>query len=181
MKYDPQPADVWSLAIIFCCMTLRRFPWKAPRQSDNSFKLFSSSPDLPQNTTPSSPPLPTSKSHQSRSAAAAAAGVSVPEIQGTPNNPAPSTVQGSGGPQIKGPYRLLRLLPRESRHIIGRMLELNPKKRATLEEIWYDEWIGGLHYCTQEVGGSIAKALGHTHVLEGTSGGSNVSTRKSTK
>lgn len=184
LKYDPQPADIWSLAIIFCCMTLRRFPWKAPRQSDNSFKLFSAPPDPPQNTTSSSPPLPTSKSHQNRSAAAASAErAEAKEIEGSLNNPAPSTVQGSGSsaPQIKGPYRLLRLLPRESRHIIGRMLELNPKKRATLEEIWYDEWIGNLQYCTQEVGGDVVKAPGHAHVLEGTSGGSNVSTRKSTK
>lgn len=183
LKYDPQPADVWSLAIIFCCMTLRRFPWKAPRQSDNSFKLFSAPPDPPPQSTTSSTPLPTSKSHQNRSAAAATADNTEPkEIEGSLSNPAPSTVQGSGGgSQIKGPFRLLRLLPRESRHIIGRMLELNPKKRATLEEIWYDEWIGSLQYCTQEVGGEIVKAPGHTHVLEGTSGGSNVSTRKSTK
>src|ERR1700735_4875638 len=43
-KYDPQPADIWSLAIIFCCMSLRRFPWKMPRMSDNSYKLFISTP-----------------------------------------------------------------------------------------------------------------------------------------
>ncbi|KAH8150577.1 uncharacterized protein LAJ45_05273 [Morchella importuna] len=180
IKYDPQPADIWSLAIIFCCMTLRRFPWKAPRQSDNSFKLFSSPSDPPQNTQSSSPPLPTSKSHQNRTAAVAQAGNNNKEVEGTTNNPAPSTVQGSGQ-QIKGPYRLLRLLPRESRYIIGRMLDLDPKRRATLEEIWYDGWIGNLQYCTQEVGGTVCKAPGHTHTLEGTSGGSNVSTTKSTK
>ncbi|RPA90254.1 Pkinase-domain-containing protein [Choiromyces venosus 120613-1] len=149
LKYDPQPADVWSLAIIICCMTLRRFPWKAPRQSDNSFKLFS---------------MPSE----------------IPAIEGSVSNPAPSTVQGSGQ-HIKGPHRLLRLLPRESRHIIGRMLELNPKKRATLEEIWNDEWIKSISYCQQEEGGKVIKGVGHTHVLEGQSGGSNVSTRKSTK
>ncbi|KAI7078512.1 Pkinase-domain-containing protein, partial [Hortaea werneckii] len=44
-KYDPRPADIWSIAIIFCCMTLRRFPWKAPRISDNSYRLFISPPD----------------------------------------------------------------------------------------------------------------------------------------
>ncbi|CAZ86103.1 unnamed protein product [Tuber melanosporum] len=140
LKYDPQPADVWSLAIIYCCMTLRRFPWKAPRQSDNSFKLFSMPPDAP----------------------------------------TPTTVQGSGQ-QVKGPHRLLRLLPRESRQIISRMLDLNPKKRATLEEIWNDEWIRSILYCQQEEGGKIVKGVGHTHVLEGQSGGSNVSTRKSAK
>lgn len=43
-KYDPQAVDIWSLAIIFCCMSLRRFPWKVPRLSDNSYKLFASEP-----------------------------------------------------------------------------------------------------------------------------------------
>lgn len=43
--YDPRPLDIWSIAIMFCCMTLRRFPWKAPKSSDNSFKLFSTPPD----------------------------------------------------------------------------------------------------------------------------------------
>ncbi|PWW79986.1 Pkinase-domain-containing protein [Tuber magnatum] len=145
LNYDPQPADVWSLAIIYCCMTLRRFLWKAPRQSDDSFKLFSMPPETPR----------------------------------TASNPAPSTVQGSGQ-HIKGPHRLLRLLPRASRHIISRMLDLSPKKRATLEEIWNDDWIQSISYCQQEEGGKVIKGVGHTHVL-GQSGGSNVSTRKSAK
>jgi len=28
--YDPRKTDVWSVAIIFMCMLLRRFPWKIP-------------------------------------------------------------------------------------------------------------------------------------------------------
>jgi len=44
--YDPRPVDVWSIAIMFCCMTLRRFPWKAPKQTDNSFKLFTTKPEI---------------------------------------------------------------------------------------------------------------------------------------
>jgi serine/threonine protein kinase len=183
LKYDPQPADVWSLAIIYCCMTLRRFPWKAPRQSDNSFKLFSMPPDAPSGSnTPA--PLPTSRNHQSNRPSAtvdrAVSRESSKALEGTVSNPAPTTVQGSGQ-QVKGPHRLLRLLPRESRQIISRMLDLNPKKRATLEEIWNDEWIRSILYCQQEEGGKIVKGVGHTHVLEGQSGGSNVSTRKSAK
>jgi serine/threonine protein kinase len=141
LKYDPQPADIWSLAIIYCCMTLRRFPWKAPRQSDNSFRLFSSPPDPPSTLTPQE------------------------TTEGSAANPHPSNVSGAGQSPPKGPNRLLRILPRESRHIIGRMLELDPKKRATLEEIWNDDWIRSIEYCKQEQG-TVIHATNHTHVLE---------------
>ncbi|GAV27267.1 hypothetical protein PMKS-000731 [Pichia membranifaciens] len=42
--YDPSLADVWSLAIIYCCMVLRRFPWRVPKDSDASYGYFSSPP-----------------------------------------------------------------------------------------------------------------------------------------
>jgi serine/threonine protein kinase len=67
---------------------------------------------------------------------------------------------------IKGPWRLLRLLPRESRHIMGRMLEIDPKKRATMGEILDDPWISGTGICRQEVGGKVIRAEGHAHTLE---------------
>nr|ODN90074.1 HAL protein kinase [Cryptococcus depauperatus CBS 7841] len=39
--YDPRLTDVWSVAIIFMCMVLRRFPWKIPDfKADMSFRLF---------------------------------------------------------------------------------------------------------------------------------------------
>lgn len=44
MGYDPRLADVWSIAIIFCCMVLKRFPWKIPKESDVSFKAFCEPP-----------------------------------------------------------------------------------------------------------------------------------------
>src|SRR6202012_5388406 len=54
-KYDPTATDIWSLAIIFCCMTLRRFPWRQPRIVDNSYKLFIS-PPTPGTPVPDSQP-----------------------------------------------------------------------------------------------------------------------------
>jgi len=47
-SYDPRKADVWSVAIIFMCMVLRRFPWKIPdAKTDASFKAFvQAHPDL---------------------------------------------------------------------------------------------------------------------------------------
>jgi serine/threonine protein kinase len=39
--YDPRKTDVWSVAIIFMCMILRRFPWTIPDpKKDPSFKAF---------------------------------------------------------------------------------------------------------------------------------------------
>lgn len=40
--YDPRPVDIWSSAIIYCCMVLKKFPWKIPKLSDSSFKAFAS-------------------------------------------------------------------------------------------------------------------------------------------
>ncbi|KAG7092339.1 hypothetical protein E1B28_008700 [Marasmius oreades] len=47
-EYDPRKADVWSVAIIFLCMVLRRFPWKCPDgKNDPSFRAFvNAHPDL---------------------------------------------------------------------------------------------------------------------------------------
>ncbi|KAI8338503.1 kinase-like domain-containing protein [Chlamydoabsidia padenii] len=39
-KYDPRLSDLWSCALIFICMTIRRFPWRVPRLSDRSFHMF---------------------------------------------------------------------------------------------------------------------------------------------
>lgn len=39
--YDPRLTDVWSVAIIFMCMVLRRFPWKIPdMKTDMSYRLY---------------------------------------------------------------------------------------------------------------------------------------------
>ncbi|KAF9978047.1 hypothetical protein BGZ73_003974 [Actinomortierella ambigua] len=93
-QYDPRLADVWSVGIIFLCMTLRRFPWRIPRaDQDPSFQAF---------------------------------------------------VKSDG----TGKLRLLKLLPRESRPIMSRILEVDPKKRALITEVLADPWIQNTDHCT---------------------------------
>ncbi|KAH3909508.1 hypothetical protein HBH56_157450 [Parastagonospora nodorum] len=184
-KYDPQPTDIWSLAIIFCCMTLRRFPWKAPRVSDNSYKLFVSPPnDGPKSITGPSKSA-TDLQHEGddrRQPGAQSEPVSRHQSGDHQNDHRNSTTSTSQTPQvIKGPWRLLRLLPRESRHIIGRMLEVDPKKRATLDEIIEDKWVTGSYVCSQEEGGQVLRAGSHEHTLEpgaGTASAPNTQQKK---
>ncbi|KAL8807272.1 MAG: hypothetical protein Q9182_000777 [Xanthomendoza sp. 2 TL-2023] len=192
-KYDPQPADVWSLAIIFACMTLRRFPWKAPKLSDNSFKLFVSAPSP---GTPLTDPVTSRSSDgKARSTVDSTPAVeeshrsSVPPVNANASseqssdhphrqrprsgNPEERAIAAEGPQQnppkpevLKGPWRLLRLLPRETRTIMGHMLQLDPKRRATLEDMMTDHWISTTPVCQQIEGGEVLKAEGHTHTLE---------------
>lgn len=190
-KYDPQPVDIWSLAIIFACMSLRRFPWKAPRLTDNSYKLFVSAPTP---GTPTSEPGPRRSSEgrpkstadlQTAQEDARRRSAPHPEValrlhsgETSPNShhhqdaqPPPSPGPRVDGPSqkqevIKGPWRLLRLLPRESRNIVGAMLEIDPRRRATMDDLMQDPWITQTPVCRQEEKGVITKATDHEHTLE---------------
>ena len=176
-RYDPQPADIWSLAIIFACMSLRRFPWKAPRVTDNSYKLFISTPTPGQedgvrrlsDQRPKSMLEMKSAAEETRRGPTTDAEAKS-QIEGS-NHHHQTTVPGAriDGPKpeaIRGPWRLLRLLPRESRSIMGKMLQVNPRNRATLEEMLADPWIANTPVCRQLEGGQIVLAEGHKHTLE---------------
>lgn len=189
-RYDPRPADIWSIAIIFCCMTLRRFPWKAPRVSDNSYRLFVSSPDpdqdkLSENQRRSSakPIMPSEEERRkgahsepvSRNVSQEEGGVEHKHHHRTRESQDQSPVKpvvdpNAPQPTIKGPLRLLRLLPRETRHIVGRMLDLNPATRATMDEVLADPWVQNSLVCRQEENGVIIKAPNHTHTLQPSGG-----------
>jgi serine/threonine protein kinase len=175
-KYDPTATDIWSLAIIFCCMSLRRFPWKQPRVIDNSYKLFVS-PPTPGTPVPDSQPRksshlsPTDESDSRRPSESGGSGHRRHHSEGGDADARPSTSGGEKQEVIKGPWRLLRILPRESRHIIGRMLKVDPSERASMEEVLEDDWVLSASVCYQEENGTVHRAEGHTHVLEAGSGG----------
>ncbi|KAI1763627.1 Pkinase-domain-containing protein [Hypoxylon sp. FL1150] len=169
-KYDPQAVDIWSLAIIFCCMSLRRFPWKVPRVSDNSYKLFAAEPSpghdptklvLPSRSTNDLTNIPQRDMFAEEAA--------------KQQRPKSTDSLAAGGHDanalerkevVRGPWRLLRLLPRESRHIIGRMLTIDPKKRVQMAEILEEPWVSDTIICRQIGHGEVIKAEDHTHVLE---------------
>jgi serine/threonine protein kinase len=182
-EYDAVAVDIWSLAIIFCCMTLRRFPWKVPRMTDNSFKLFAADPtpghdprklivpskstnDL--TTTPARDFLAEDETKKHSQQDRKADGASDQANAATDSKPSESKPSASGEKKevIRGPWRILRLLPRESRHIVSRMLELDPKKRARMDEILQEPWVADTVICQQFDHGEVVPAEDHTHILE---------------
>jgi serine/threonine protein kinase len=186
-QYDAEKVDIWSLAIIFCCMTLRRFPWKCPKSTDNSFKLFITQPSNEElatslypggaKTTQSEPTSRHPSGHASHSesahslppnttAGASAKSSASADAQSVHSTTTTVTPTASSTAQIiKGPWRLLRLLPRETRHIVGAMLETDPNQRASLKQVMSDPWIEKMECCLQEEGGNVIHVDGHTHTL----------------
>ncbi|CUS20356.1 LAQU0S01e04786g1_1 [Lachancea quebecensis] len=259
-RYDPQFVDIWSIGIIYCCMMLKRFPWKTPKESDDNFRLFCLPDDvehdyvksaqehetlmrqrrqekhrarklkeervLAEESEPSPVPNHGRESNAISTQPAKDAnadskndsqGVAAPVQKDTPpesvtekkktknetvadTNEKLQDVQqpacdsqaaqnkdasNSQGPQEKaapdhksgprhhgkgrkvmhGPYRLLRLLPHASRPIMSRILTVDPKERATLEDIYSDEWFANIPFCTRDAKKGTIRAPGHTHTI----------------
>jgi serine/threonine protein kinase len=97
--YDPRLSDVWSCGIIFVCMTIRRFPWRIPRNTDPAFRAFATN-------------------------------------------------------QNQQKFRLLKLLPRESRSVMTSILELDPSHRYSISKILQDDWVKSIDECTAQEPGA---------------------------
>lgn len=245
-SYNPQPVDLWSIAIIYCCMTLKRFPWKIPNpEKDNSFKLYSMDDDnwhdydlsnechklllhqrklknmivrlnkkkklmaeeqqeqeedqeqkdeadadvvtFTAEEQDSDMKLSDSKKKAALQNADILTDEQVQEIlnelkdidlkleeyeikknemktkfnemkkiqqehnhqnQESSEEGGETKKKQSSHKQIHGPYRLMRLLPHASRPIISKMLQVDPKKRSSMDDILNDEWIKEIKCCT---------------------------------
>lgn len=164
-------------------MTLRRFPWKIPRMTDNSYKLFAATP------TPGHDPGKLLRPKSTNDLSSVPAREFLADDDGksqrstghrrndstdsnavgpdTPKLPIPGvSVPDRSKEVVRGPWRILRLLPRESRHIIHRMLDVNPKSRARMGEILEEPWIADSVICQQLDSGEVIPARDHKHVLE---------------
>lgn len=177
-------------------MTLRRFPWKLPRVTDNSYRLFILPPDssTPGHTSTSKTSEsgsrsavdstndheshPSHHSHHVSEISASGDKSSRPKSEVVDSKSATTSSNSTKNEVIKGPWRLLRLLPRESRSIIGRMLEVDPKKRATIDDMLQDPWVANSPVCQQVEQGRVIRAEGHTHVLEPGSAEQNPTPKK---
>ncbi|SCV02555.1 LAME_0H02718g1_1 [Lachancea meyersii CBS 8951] len=284
-RYDPQCVDVWSIGIIYCCMMLKRFPWKTPKDTDENFRLFCLPDDVEhdyvksaqeheklmkqrrqekhrsrklkeeadENSTCAERALPsqapenassrcqnengghqieegvgkiddskatpknerealgekqggsqTVKDHESQAERttmkgeqtveqndeprasthdASQAGIEERQLPSKayahdaadprPSSPVPQLHQqkhrsrehGRSKRVMNGPYRLLRLLPHASRPIMSRILTIDPKERATMQEIYQDPWFSTIPYCTNDLKKVVRHAAGHTHTV----------------
>ena len=165
-------------------MIIRRFPWKAPRLTDNSYKLFASPPNITPTeefaSRPKSEIQANDEADNPRRDSAPHTAKTTDREGGTRSHHHSDTLgeatESAATPRtrsetptrepLKGSWRLLRLLPRESRPIISSMLEIDPLRRATIVDILQDPWVTQTPVCSQIEGGKVVKVEGHHHTLE---------------
>lgn len=117
--YDARLADVWSIAIIFCCMVLKRFPWKLPRAADPSYRAFAGLNSMNE-------PLSEQEIMESMTKELNVGKENIPKY---------------------GPDRLLRILPPHSRDLIAYMLKIDFTQRAFIEDVVNDQFFRSIEYC----------------------------------
>lgn len=175
-RYDPRPVDIWSLGIIFFCMTVKKFPWKIPNLLDESFKLFC----LGRNSTSLTElilEVPDTKNKMNYSGDSQCNFSDLSDsIQGGDgqvdysynsnssiknDRRTPQSVSKllKNSPHI-GPSRILHLLPDASKPIIGHMLMLAPAKRMTISDVFETQWVKEIEDCQDNEPNDISS---HTH------------------
>ena len=170
-------------------MILRRFPWRSPRPTDSAYKLFISPPNITPTEDFASRPVEEQQKSGARNSEDArrtsASDIDRPsdregsirshhhhhhhhERHGESADPttAAGTRPEASKEEMKGPWRLLRLLPRSARDLIGAMLEIDPQRRAKLDVILQDQWLIQTPVCSELEGRKFIKAEGHHHTLE---------------
>ncbi|AMD18588.1 HBL314Wp [Eremothecium sinecaudum] len=227
-SYSAPMVDIWSVAIIFCCMMLKRFPWKEPRLTDNNFKVYCMPDDQEHDYVKSAKehellmqrrredkqrekqlrleydgniPAALSSDVQKQSPHDLLSGstekaelkspaeypTSVKDGETTlidnhiklagsaiamkeEDSPAGAATAVAEKPKkqrkvIRGPYILLRLLPHASRPLMSRMLQVDPAKRATMQDILNDEWYKSISHCTMSERKHVIRAPNHSHTI----------------
>ncbi|KAH3661881.1 hypothetical protein OGAPHI_006060 [Ogataea philodendri] len=181
-KYDPRPVDIWSTAIIYCCMMLKKFPWKVPKLSDPSFKLFASrEPGVTFGNLLRRVPEPPNYSDLDAHPEEKDKGRHQEELNSVPQpdeipTPPPSTSNSNEASEgddplkhtsnLMGEQRLLNALQPDCRPLIGKMVSLAPACRISIDECFNDPWLQSVQMCTKVPEGpsyKLVPCLDHEH------------------
>lgn len=150
-QYNSPPTDIWSAAIVFCCMLMRKFPWKSPRLTDHSFKTFVGDSGYGSATSTTDD-------------GALSMDMSKLDVGPALNSSMilPGTTASAHDRIPHGARKLLRSLPEEVWPLVLSMLSIDPEKRATIEDCFNDKWFSSVEYCTIQDGHVVPRG-GHTH------------------
>lgn len=189
-SYDPRPVDIWSTAIIYCCMVLKKFPWKIPKLSDPSFKAFASRepgvtfgellkrlPDPPSYADDNNDPLDSNstipvviEASEQKPTSTAATATATAATTTSSGNSGEGEETAKRTSNLIGEDRLLGALNSGVRPLISKMVRLAPACRLDVESCFQDPWLQSVQMCSMvdehgeaAVHGKLIPALDHEH------------------
>ncbi|KAJ7474295.1 Pkinase-domain-containing protein [Mycena latifolia] len=127
--YDARLVDIWACGIVYYCLHFQELPWRAAQPSDQLYAAYAS----------------------------AAAATPPPPLAAAPAPPPPSTA--SSPATLNGASSTANLSPRACRPLIRKMLEPDPRARASIEEVLGCAWVRGVEVCWE-----VGERAHHVHV-----------------
>ncbi|KAJ7058780.1 Pkinase-domain-containing protein [Mycena amicta] len=135
--YDARLVDIWACGIVYYCLHFQELPWRAAQPTDQLYASYATAAA----STPA-PPL-----------------ISAPTTSPTANGHTPTASETRSNPALLFPPTINNLSPRACRPLIRRMLEPDPKARATIEDVLGSAWISGVEVCWE-----VGERAAHVHV-----------------
>ncbi|KAK7064912.1 Pkinase-domain-containing protein [Favolaschia claudopus] len=181
--YDARLVDIWACGIVYYCLHFQELPWRAAQPSDQLYAAYAAAaaatPPPPLAAAPSATSSVISNGHghtngttSSASSTSSAPHSPIPtSTNANAASPNPSTTSPHPAPIVVDrdrhqtsstlvfPPTISNLSPRACRPLIRKMLEPDPKMRASIEEVLGCAWMKGVEVCWEV--GDKAK---HVHV-----------------
>ncbi|KAG7090586.1 hypothetical protein E1B28_009692 [Marasmius oreades] len=129
--YDARLVDIWACGIVYYCLHFSELPWRAAQSTDSLYASYLAACSASPATTASNSSNPSSSG---------------------------SSAHSSSSNNSNFPPTISNLSPRACRSLLRRMLEPNPKERATVEEVMKHPWMKEIEICWE-----VDKAK-HVHV-----------------
>ncbi|KAF7340305.1 Pkinase-domain-containing protein [Mycena venus] len=163
--YDARLVDIWACGIVYYCLHFQELPWRAAQSSDQLYAAYAAAAAAtPPPPLTAAPPSTATNGHAANGSAPASA-TSTPSSStlhtGTTTTQTHTVDRDRHGTNstLQFPPTISNLSPRACRPLIRKMLEPDPKLRASIDEVLGCAWVKGVEVCWEV--GDRAK---HMHV-----------------
>ncbi|KAH8822128.1 Pkinase-domain-containing protein [Flagelloscypha sp. PMI_526] len=135
--YDARLVDIWAVGIVYYCLHFQELPWRAAQASDEMFAEYEKACLV----------YPVSGEGKEKEGTSGKGEGTVKEKHGSHGNAVPGC-----------PPTINNLSPRACRPLIRHMLEPDPKKRASIDDVIQYTWYKSIPICFDQ------EEPGHIHV-----------------
>ncbi|KAJ7074998.1 Pkinase-domain-containing protein [Mycena belliarum] len=161
--YDARLVDIWACGIVYYCLHFQELPWRAAQPSDQLYAAYAAAaaatPPPPLLAAAPAPPPSNASTPTAATANSASAAHSTAHAPDSKAAAAATERAERNAPALAFPPTISNLSPRACRPLIRKMLEPDPRARASIEEVLGCAWMRGVEVCWE-----VGERAHHVHV-----------------